>query len=171
VVSLTPHPSATIYDLKSEICDIEGIPPREQILMLGEKELENCGTCAEIGDSNTLQLLFGNLSLGISGLVSADPRRIWAPSSLELDIDYQRKQRPKIWNPLMPRLINESPSEALSVSGPGINEISAAGMRPHESSKKKFSRDVYEEKTANYLALESSMTAPQSGRLTNGPTM
>ena len=52
--------------------------------MLGEKELENSGTCAEIEDSNTLHLLFGHLSLGISGLMSADPRRIWAPSTLEL---------------------------------------------------------------------------------------
>ncbi|PMD14692.1 hypothetical protein NA56DRAFT_531712, partial [Hyaloscypha hepaticicola] len=57
VVSLIPHPSATIYDLKLEICDIEGIPPRAQILRLGEKELENCGTCADIRDGNTLHLL------------------------------------------------------------------------------------------------------------------
>lgn len=58
--------------------------------MLGDKKLEDSEICAHFGCSNTLRLLFGNLSLGKAGLVSTDPRTMWAPLILERDFEYQK---------------------------------------------------------------------------------
>jgi ubiquitin len=96
---LSPNLSGTVYDLKLKIQESQGIPAEQQILMLGNIELQDFMTLAsckiEAGGQYDLRITI-NKVLGIvfkapshrRSASTEDPRKIWTPSELELDMEF-----------------------------------------------------------------------------------
>jgi ubiquitin len=118
---LSPNLSGTVYDLKLKIQESQGIAPEQQILMLGNIELQDFMTLAsckiEAGGQYDLRITINkvlgiveppfpwsyrcpprtlrSISTNSADLTPSteDPRKIWTPSELELDMEFTRDIR------------------------------------------------------------------------------
>jgi len=103
-IVLYPGLSSPVIELKQEIQASEGIPMTEQILLYGTKELEDSKSLGDysIGsgenmDNFTISLVLRGHKAAKLKDVSADPRVMWGPSTLERELEYGRSQSYKPW--------------------------------------------------------------------------
>jgi ubiquitin len=86
-------PSNTVAYLKFKIQQQEGIPLEQQLLMLGDTELEDGRQLFDynLEAESMFCLILLEAETAISLITYEDPRKIWTPSALEEEFEYQQK--------------------------------------------------------------------------------
>lgn len=85
IIAIEIELSDTVYNFKSKIQEKEGVPPEQQIILLDDTELKDNQRLQDykVGPKSSFRVAFRRTVAVGMPTVTEDPKKLWAPSTLE----------------------------------------------------------------------------------------